>query len=81
MSGMMGGGNQQGMGGMPMMNQFMPGYGGMPPMDPNAMYGMGMGMGMGGMGMPNQGAQGGKFINNLTKYFYFQNKEIHRKWI
>ena len=59
------GGNQQG--GMPMMNQFMPGYGGMPPMDPNAMYGMGMGMGgMGGMGMPNQGGQGGKL--NIINY-------------
>ena len=61
------GGNQGGMGGMPMgMNQFMPGY--MPPMDPNAMYGMGMGMGgMGGMGMgmPNQGAQGGKLNLNF----------------
>jgi hypothetical protein len=51
MSGMLGP-NQ----GMPMMNQFMPGY--FPPMDPNAMYGMGMGM---GMGMPNQGGYpGGK---------------------
>ena len=43
MSGMTGG-NQ----GMPMMNQFMPGY--FPPMDPSAMYGM-------GMGMPNQGKE------------------------
>ncbi len=49
--------NQQG---MPMMNQFMPGY--FPPMDPSAMYGMGMGMGGMGMGMPStQGNLGGKY--------------------
>lgn len=39
--------------GMPMMNQFMPGY--FHPLD-NAMYGMGMNM---GMGIPNQPNLGG----------------------
>jgi hypothetical protein len=43
--------------GMPLMNQFMPGY--LNPLD-NPMYGMGMGMGIGiGMGIPNHPNLGG----------------------
>ena len=58
----MGGGNQ---GGMPSMNQFMPGY--FPPMDPSAMYGM-------GMGMPNQGGK-------IYFLIFFKNLDFHRIWI